>query len=206
MKTILIEGTPRKALGKAAAKRLRAYQLIPCNIYGGAEQLHFSAPASAFKELIYTPEFYTATIRINGTDHMCIVQEIQFHPVTDEILHIDFRELHPDKKIVVELPVQLQGSPPGAREGGKIHQRLKKLKVRLLPKDLVEHITVDISHLQLGKSVRVGDLQLPNIELLHNASIPIVTVSVPRVAKEEAPATAEPAAATPTAEKPTEKK
>ncbi len=205
MKTILIEGTPRKQLGKAAAKRLRSSKLIPCNIYGGAEHLHFSAPVSAFKELIYTPEFYTATIRLNGKDHPCIVQEIQFHPVTDEILHVDFRELHPDKKIVVELPVQLQGSPPGAREGGKIHLRMKKLRVRLLPKDLVEHITVDISHLQLGKSVRVGDLQLPNIELLDNASIPIVTVSVPRVAKEEASAAAEPTAATST-EKVTEKK
>lgn len=201
MKSIVIEGTPREVKGSRQTSKLRAQGIIPCNLYGANRNILFSAPAAAFRELVYTPEFYTATIRINGEEFPSILQEVQFHPVTDELLHLDFRILDPNKKIVLELPIHLTGTAAGTKEGGKLQQRLKKLKVRLYPKDLVEHITIDVSALGLGKSIRVGDLRMEGIEFLNAPHLPVVTVRVPRVAKEEAPAAAAAPEAAPAADK-----
>jgi large subunit ribosomal protein L25 len=197
MKAINIEGTVRSNIGKKSTGDLRKSGNIPCSIYGGESNVNFYAPKTAFKELVYTPEFYAANISVSGKVYNCVMQDIQFHPITDQILHIDFRELNPEKKITVELPVKLEGAPVGVREGGKINQRMKRLRVRLLPKDLVEHITVKIDHLGLGKSVRVGEMSLDGVEFLNAPHIPIVSVLVPRIEKEEAPAAA--AAETPAA-------
>src|SRR5215831_12724560 len=135
MKTITIEGQVRKATGKSETNALRKSGQVPCSIYGGKENINFSAPVAAFKALVYTPEFYTATIVIDGKQVNTVMQHLQFHPLTDEIQHIDFLELNDDKKINVELPVKLEGVPAGTKEGGKINHRMKKLKVRLYPKD-----------------------------------------------------------------------
>ncbi|MBS1657905.1 MAG: 50S ribosomal protein L25/general stress protein Ctc [Chitinophagales bacterium] len=197
MKAINIEGKNRSDIGKKSTAELRKNGHIPCSIYGGEKNVNFYAPKVSFKELVYTPEFYAANITVDGNTYNCVMQDLQFHPITDEILHIDFRELNPEKKITVELPVKLEGTAAGTREGGKVNQRMKRLRVRLLPKDLVEHITVKIDHLTLGKSVRVGEMQMEGIEFLNAPHIPIVSVLVPRVEKEETPAaaTAETAAA-----------
>lgn len=220
MKAINIEGQIRSDIGKKSTAELRKKGNIPCSVYGGEKNLNFYAPKTSFKELVYTPEFYAANITVDGKTYSCVMQDIQFHPITDEVLHIDFRELNPEKKITVELPVKLEGAPIGVREGGKINQRMKRLRVRLLPKDLVEHITVKIEHLSLGKSVRVSEMKLEGIEFLNAPHIPIVSVLVPRVEKEETPvaaaaettaaatpaAGAAPAGAPPAAEKGGEKK
>jgi large subunit ribosomal protein L25 len=206
MKSITIEGKVRSNIGKQVTNTLRKEANVPCSIYGGKENVNFYAPKTAFKELVYTPEFYTATIKIEGNDYNCVMQEIQFHPLTDEILHIDFRELHADKKIILELPVLLQGVAPGAKEGGRVNQRMKKVKVRLLPRDMVEHITVDISHLTLGKAVRVGEIKIEGIEFLNAPHIPIVNVLVPRIVKEETPVAAAATTDAAAAEKKDEKK
>ncbi|MCY7409193.1 MAG: 50S ribosomal protein L25/general stress protein Ctc [Chitinophagales bacterium] len=218
MKSITIEGNVRSNVGKKETNTLRKQGNVPCSIYGGKENVNFYSAVNAFKELVYTPEFYTATIKVDGNDYNCVMQDIQFHPISDEILHIDFRELHPDKKIILEIPVSLEGVAPGTKEGGRVNQRMKKVKVRLLPKDLVEHITVNIGHLTLGKAVRISEMKVDGIEFLNAPHIPIVNVMVPRVVKEEtsvaAAATTETAApvegaasgAAPAAEKGAEKK
>jgi large subunit ribosomal protein L25 len=190
MKSILIEGQLRSGVGKKATRELRAKGLVPCSVYGGKENINFTAPAHAFKSLVYTPEFYLAELKLDGREVKTVMQDIQFDVITDEIQHIDFRELQDDKKIVVEIPVRLEGVPAGAKEGGKVHQRIKKIKAKLLPKNLVEHITVQIEHLTLGKSVRVSELKIDGIEFLNPANIPIVSVLIPRAAKEEVPAAA----------------
>jgi len=202
MKSINIEGKSRSNTGKKETGTLRKQGNIPCSIYGGKENVNFYAPSTSFKELVYTPEFYTANISVDGKTFSCVMQDIQFHPISDEILHIDFRELNPEKKMILELPVKLEGTPAGAKEGGKIYQRMKRIRVRLLPKDLIEHITVKIDHLTLGKSVRVGDMKMDGIEFLNAPHIPIVSVLIPRVEKEEAPAAATTEAAAATAAAP----
>ena len=185
MKAITIEGKTRSNIGKKETQALRKQGNIPCSIYGGGDNVNFFAPVNAFKELVYTPEFYTTQIIVEGKQHHCVMQDIQFHPITDEVLHIDFREMHPEKKIVLELPVKLEGIAPGVKEGGRIYLRMKKMKVRLLPKDLIEHITVRIDQLGLGKSVRVSEINIPGIEFLNSPHIPIVSVLIPRIEKEE---------------------
>jgi large subunit ribosomal protein L25 len=195
MQSISIEGQLRKSTGKAETRELRKTGQVPCSIYGGNENLNFSAPVTAFKDLVYTPEFYTAKIKLDGKELEAVMQGIQFDPVTDDLLHIDFLELHPDKKVTLSLPVKLEGIPAGVRAGGKVNLRMKKMKVRLYPKDLIEHITIKIDHLELGKSVRVGDFELPGIEFLNAPHIPIISVLIPRLAKEETPVAATTAAA-----------
>jgi large subunit ribosomal protein L25 len=196
MKSISIEGKIRQSTGKTETRELRRNAQVPCSIYGGNENLNFSAPVTAFKDLVYTPEFYTAKIKLDGKEVEAIMQGIQFDPVTDDLLHIDFMELHPDKKVTLSLPVKLEGIPAGVRAGGKVNLRMKKLKVRLYPKDLIEHITLKIDHLELGKSIRIGDFELPGIEFLNAPHIPIISVLIPRVAKEETPVAATAVAAT----------
>lgn len=200
MKAITIEGTTRNNTGKKETFAVRKQGNIPCSIYGGTENVNFYAPVNAFKELVYTPEFYTAQISVEGKQFNCVMQDIQFDPISDDVLHIDFRELHPEKKIVLELPVKLEGVAPGVKEGGRIFLRMKKMKVRLLPKDLVEHITVKIDHLDLGKSVRVNELKMEAIEFLDAPNIPIVSVLIPRVEKEVTPVAAVSETAAPVAE------
>lgn len=204
MQSINIEGTIRKSVGKRETRELRKNGQIPCSLYGGKETFNFYAPATSFKNLVYTPEFLTAKIMLEGKEREALMQDLQFDPVTDQLNHIDFMELSEDKKVTVNLPIRLEGIPAGVRAGGKINQRMKKLKVRMYPKDLLSHISIKIDHIDLGKSVRVSDLQHDGIEFLNPANFPILSVIIPRVVKEETPTvaatTAAPAAsATPAA-------
>lgn len=194
MKAIVIEGTLRANSGKKLSNDLRKNEEVPCNI-NGVENFSFSAPVKSFKHLVYTPDFKTATIKLGDKAVNCVIQELQFHPVTDELVHIDFLELVPGKKLIVEIPLQLNGTPKGAKDGGKITQRIKKLRVKTTPEKLVGRIQIDIENIELGKSIRVIDLKLDGMEILNPPQFPVVSVLIPRAIKEETPSAAPVAAA-----------
>ena len=201
MKTITIEGQLRTELGKGATRQLRSQEKVPGVIYGGAKEINFSAPAAAFKPLVYTPDFQFAEIRINGDTHRCIMKDLQFDKVSDHLIHVDLLELVEDKKVVASIPLKFVGSPVGVKEGGKLHIKMKALKVKTYPKYLQEHIEVNIDNLELNGNIRVEDVQVDNYEILNSPRIPIASVNLTRELKQEeaAPAAAAgaPAAAAP---------
>ncbi len=185
MKTITIEGQLRTEMGKKATRQLRSQELVPGVIYGGAQELNFVAPAKAFKSIVYTSEFMQADIAINGQNYICILKDLQFDKVSDDLLHVDFLELVGDKKVVATLPLHLTGAPAGVKAGGKLVVKMKSLKVKALPKDLRESITVDISNLELNGNIRVEDVKVENIEILNSPRIPIASVVLTRQLKQE---------------------
>ena len=189
MKSILIEGTIRAEKGKRTSKQARKNNEVPCNI-NGTENVSFAAPVKSFKNLVYSPDFQTAIIKLGDKEVNCVIQELQFHPVTDELLHVDFIELVAGKTVVVEIPLKLVGTPKGAKDGGKIIQRVKKLKVKTTPEKLVDRLSINIENIELGKSIRVGEISFDGIEILNASHIPVVSVLIPRVLKEETPAAA----------------
>ena len=185
MKTITIEGQLRTEMGKKATRQLRSQELVPGVIYGGAQEINFVAPAKAFKPIVYTSEFLQTEIAIDGQRYVCILKDLQFDKVTDELLHLDFLELVGDKKVVATLPLQLTGAPTGVKAGGKLVVKMKSLKVKALPKDLREAITVDISNLELNGNIRVEDVKIENMEILNSPRIPIASVVMTRQLKQE---------------------
>ncbi len=184
MKTIAISGSPRADVGKRDAKELRYQGMAPCVLYGGTEQLHFSASASDLKGILYTPEALFVEITLNGKTTRAIVQEAQFHPVTDQILHVDFLELFKDKLAIIQIPVLLTGASPGVKIGGKLVQKFRKLKVRGFPDDFTDSIAISIDKLELGKSIRVEEVTLNKLEILNSKSDTIVTIATSRATKE----------------------
>ena len=181
MKSIEIAGNLRTDLGKKYAKNARREGIVPCVIYGGENNVHFSAHHSAFKKLVYTPDFHLADIKVGNDNFQCILKDIQFHPVTDEIVHIDFLQLVEGKKLNVEIPVRFQGVAPGTKSGGKLVQKLRRVKVKTLPKDLLEEVFVDVTSLDLGQSIKVRDIALgEDMELMTSPGIPVASVEVPR--------------------------
>ena len=185
MKTITIEGQLRTEMGKKATRQLRSQEMVPGVIYGGAQEVNFSATAKAFKPIVYTSEFMKAEILVDGKKYECILKDLQFHKVTDDLLHLDFLELVDDKKVVATLPLHLTGAPVGVKAGGKLVVKMKSLKVKALPKDLRESITLDISNLQLNENIRVQDVNAENMEILNSPRIPIATVVMTRQLKQE---------------------
>lgn len=184
METIHIDGMPRTDLGKKATRALRRTGNIPCNIYGGADSVNFFAPESSFRKLIYSPDYRLAAISINGQTRNCIVKEIQTHPVTDAIQHIDFQELVENTPVRISLPVRLTGTPKGQAMGGKLEQSLRSLVVSCLPKHLVGVIEVDVTEMDMGSIKRVRDIQVDGIQIITAAAMPIAKMPVPRAAKE----------------------
>ncbi len=185
MKTITIEGQLRTEMGKKATRQLRSQDLVPAVIYGGAEEINFSASTKALKSIVYTSEFQKAEISVNGKKYVCILKDLQFHKVSDELLHIDFLELVGDKKVVATLPLHLTGAPAGVKSGGKLVVKMKSLKVKALPKDLRESIQLDISNLQLNENIRVEDVKVDNMEILNSPRIPIASIVMTRQLKQE---------------------
>ncbi|PLX10472.1 MAG: 50S ribosomal protein L25 [Marinilabiliales bacterium] len=183
MKTIELKAVPRKSTGKSNSKRLRIEEKVPCVIYGGVENSHIEIVEKDLRHLVYTPDTYLVDIDVEGKKEKVIMQDIQFHPVTDRILHIDFLRIFDDKKIVVELPVVLKGLAPGVKEGGKLKLELRKLKVRGFSKDMPENLTVDISSLVLGSTVKVKELEFENLEILNPKTNVVVSVKLTRVAR-----------------------
>jgi large subunit ribosomal protein L25 len=166
MKTLVIKGALREGLGKKESKDLRKQGIIPCVMYGGEKNLHFSAHENQFKKLVYTPEVFLVKLEVDGQAFDAVMQDIQFHPVSDSIIHIDFVQVFPDKKVTVNLPVELTGSSVGIREGGKLRQRRRNLKVNGLIKDMPDRLEIDLSDLDIGDSMKVGDLSYDNLEVL----------------------------------------
>lgn len=201
MKSVSISGSPRVNVGKKDARATRRQGLIPCVIYGGKEQIHFVADEREFKKLVYTPEVFKAEIKVGDNQYSAIMQEIQFHPVTDKILHIDFRELVPGKYITVDVPVKITGSAAGVKDGGLLVQSYRKLKISAQPQDFPESITIDVTALKIGKGVKVGELNYPGVKFLDNPSSEVVGIKHKRGALEEEakPEAATPAATTPAA-------
>ena len=181
MKTIEIIGYNRANLGKNESKRLRNDGNVPCVVYGGKKQIHFHSPMILFRELIYSPGANFIELNIEGEKIKAILQDIQFHPVSDIILHADFLELNEEKLIKMEIPVRFTGDAPGVQQGGKIFTRLRKLTVSSLPKHMPEFIEIDISELELGKSIKVGDLEEKEYEIINSPLVSIVSVNIPRV-------------------------
>jgi large subunit ribosomal protein L25 len=198
MKSVSISGSPRENVGKKDAKKHRKEGLVPCVLYGGTEQVHFVTEDVSFKKLVYSPEAYTVKLNVDNKEHHAILQDIQYHPVSDVILHADFLEIFDDKPVTIHIPVKVTGVSQGILKGGKLIQKLRKLKIKALPAYLPDDITVDISPLEIGDSIRVADIKQDNISFLDAPGAVIVGVRVTRVVVEEvttAAATTEGAAA-----------
>lgn len=185
MKTITIEGQLRSEFGKKATRLLRSEEKVPCVIYGGAEIVAFSAPATAFKNLVYTPDFQIAEVKLEGKSYRAILKDLQFDTVTDELIHIDFLELVDNKPVVASLPLRVVGQSIGVKAGGKLVVKLKTLKVKALPKDLRENLELDITNLNLNENLRVEDVKAEGIELLNSPRIPVASVVMTRQLKQE---------------------
>ena len=186
MKSITIKGSQRESVGKAASKALRNAGQVPCVLYGGDNVLHFSAPELAFKNIVYTPNVYTAAIELNGKTYNAILQDIQFDPVTDKIIHIDFYQLHKDKEITIEVPIQIEGTSPGIMAGGTLRIVNRKLKVKALPDNLPDFVPVDISGLEMGNKLYVTKLAQDKYKIMHPDNTVVCQVRVSRAAMKAA--------------------
>jgi large subunit ribosomal protein L25 len=193
MKTVTIEGHLRTEAGKKAARQRRSQENVLGVIYGGATEVNFYAPAKAFKALVYTSEFMLAEVTVDGKTYKCILKDLQFHKVSDDLLHVDLLELVEDKKVVATLPLKMVGVSVGVKAGGKLIVKMKTLKVKALPKDLREFIELDITNLELNGNLRVQDVIAPNMEILNTPRIPVASVVMTRQLKQEENAAAAPA-------------
>ncbi|HEY9363838.1 MAG TPA: 50S ribosomal protein L25 [Chitinophagaceae bacterium] len=185
MKTITIEGQLRTELGKGAARQLRSQGNVPGVIYGGAQELSFFAPAAAFKALVYTPNFQLAQVNLDGKTYRCILKDLQFDKVTDELIHVDLLELVEDKKVIASIPLKFVGAAAGVKAGGKLVTKMKSFKVKTYPKYLKEAIEVNIDDLELNGNIRVEDVKEEHYEIMNSPRIPIASVVLTRQLKQE---------------------
>ena len=214
MKSITIQGQQRESVGKVATKALRNAGRVPCVVYGGETPVHFSADEIAFKDLVYTPEAHTVVVNLdNGSKVECILQDIQFHPVTDKILHIDFYQIFDDKEVTMEIPVRIVGNSKGVRNGGVLRIVNRKLRVKALPNDLPDFIEADITEMRIGNKMYVTAIEQEKFKIMHGENTVICQVRTSRTAVEdvqeeeeetEEGATEEAAVETPAAEAPAE--
>lgn len=180
MKSITIKGSERESVGKKASKALRNAGKVPCVLYGGDKPLHFTADDLSFKDLVYTPNAHTAVIDLGKTKFNAVLQDIQFHPVTDAILHVDFYQLFSDKHVTMNIPVNLVGNSPGVRNGGRLLWRKRKLAIKALPDNLPDFFNVDISKLKIGGYITVESLLSDDFTILHPDSTLVVQVKAAR--------------------------
>jgi len=188
MKSITIQGTKRESVGKKSTKALRDAELVPCVVYGGGEPLNFSALEKAFKGLVYTPEAHTVSIEVDGQVIPAVLQDIQFHPITDKIIHADFYRLSDDKPVVMEVPVRVTGRSKGVVAGGVLRQTYRKLKVKAIPANLPDEIVVDITSLKIGNKFYVESLKNDKYSFVHPDNAVIVAVKMSRNASKNAAA------------------
>ena len=182
MKSITIQGTKRESVGKKSTKALRDAELVPCVVYGGNEPLNFSTEEKSFKNLVYTPEAHTVSIEVDGQTIPAVLQDIQFHPITDKILHADFYQLADDKPVVMEVPVRITGRAKGVVSGGAMRQTYRKLKIKALPANLPDEIVVDVTPLKIGNKLYVGDIKTNNFTFMHPDNAVVVAVKMSRTA------------------------
>jgi large subunit ribosomal protein L25 len=208
MNTITIKGQLRTGFGKTATRQIRSQEQVPGVIYGGAQEINFSAPAAAFKPLVYTPNFQLAEVDVDGKIYKCILKDLQFDKVTDTLTHVDLLELVEDKKVIATIPLKFTGSSKGVKDGGKFISKIKSLKIKTYPKYLKEQIEVPVDNLELNGNIRVEDVKVEHYEILNSPRIPIASVVLTRQLKQEeaaAPTAAAPAAAAPAAAAPAAK-
>jgi len=184
MKTITIEGGLRTEFGKKATRQVRSQENVPAVIYGGEKEVNFFASAKAFKPLVYTSEFQVAEVNIEGKTYKCILKDLQFDKVSDELTHVDLLELVGDKKVVATLPLKYVGTSVGVKAGGKLVIKIKAIKVKCLPADLKEYLEIDITTLDLNANLRVQDIVAPNMEIMNSPRIPIASVVMTRQLKQ----------------------
>lgn len=198
MKTITIEGQLRTGFGKSATRQLRSQEMVPGVIYGGSQEINFYAPAAAFKNLVYTPSFQIAEVKVGDKSYRTILKDLQFDKVNDSLTHIDLLELVEDKKVIADIPLKFVGASKGVKDGGKLITKMKSLKVKTYPKYLKAQIEVPIDNLELNGNIRVEDVKEENYEILNSPRIPIASVVLTRQLKQEE-ATAPAAGAAPAA-------
>lgn len=186
MKTLVVKGQKRETLGKKEAKSLRSQELVPAVLYGAGEPVHFSVPFSEMRQVVYSPGVFLIDLDIDGTVYPAIMQDIQWHAVEEQILHIDFLKIEDGKKIKIDLPVKVKGLAKGIKAGGKLKTNLRRLKVKALAKDLPDNIEIDVTKLAIGQSIKVGNLSLKDIEILDKKSNVVVAVTITRAARSAA--------------------
>lgn len=183
MRTVEMIGYKRNDLGKKVANELRKSGNVPCVLYGGEQVIHFYTPMILFREVVYTPEVCFINMDIEGDEYKCVLQDIQFHPVSEIIMHADFLLLNDKKPITMEIPIKVEGNSPGVQKGGKLITKLRKIKVKALPQHMPEYIKVDIGNLELGKSIKIGALPTENYTILNNPLVTVASVIIPRALK-----------------------
>ena len=189
MKEITVSGQKRTDLGKKASKTLRKQGMVPCNIYGEKKDengkpvaLAFASPMSELRKLVYTPHIYVVNLNIDGESHPAILKELQFHPVTDALLHVDFYEVNDEKPITIGVPVKLNGLAQGVRDGGRMNLSIRKIDVTAPYQNIPEHLDIDVTSLRLGKSIKVGDLSFEGLELSTPKEVVVCSVKMTRQA------------------------
>jgi large subunit ribosomal protein L25 len=190
MEVVTINAELRTELGKKATNALRKAGNVPCNLYGGKENINFYAPQASFRPIVFTPDFKLAEIHIGGTKYRAILKDLQAHPVTDAVTHLDFQELVEERKVTVDVPLKFTGTPIAAAMGGKVEQTLRKLTISALPKDLPSTITLDVSDMDFGSIKRIKEVALPGVEILHAPNMPVARLAITRAVKEAAAADA----------------
>lgn len=181
MESVAFNAQLRSEINKKSTKAARREGLVPGVIYGGKEPVHILAKPFDFRDIVYTPDFKLAEVNVDGKVYKCFLKELQMHPVTDEVVHFDLIELIPGSTIQVELPVRFTGIAPGVKEGGTLTKKVRTVKVKTTEDKLVDHVSVDVSNLVLGQSVRVRDIStIEGIEIMNSPSIPVASVEIPR--------------------------
>ena len=183
MKTLQLKGDKRNNAGKKFTKIERAQGLVPCVIYGGTENQHFTLDKKSFKELVYTPDVYLIDLEVEGKKYSSVLKDIQFHPISDEIIHADFLEIFPHKLIKIGIPVRLIGNSIGVKSGGRLAQKLRKMNVSALPGDLPDFIEINVSKLDIGGTFKVKDVVAEKVTLLDSPNAVIATVQITRAAR-----------------------
>ena len=186
MKQIQISGKKREIIGKKASKELRKEGLIPCNLYGEVKEngkpvaLAFASPMAELRKLVYTPHIYVVELTIDGEKHLAVMKEIQFHPTTDAVLHIDFYEVNETKPIVMGVPVKHTGLAQGVRDGGRMNLSIRKINVKAPFQQIPEHLDIDVTNLRLGKSIKVGELSFEGLELVTSKDVVVCSIKATR--------------------------
>ena len=188
MKTFQLEGKSREIAERSAdqkrsLKAMRKNNEIPAVLYGGENVVHFTVAANAVRNLVYTPEIYVVELTIDGVKRMAIMKELQFHPVSDALLHLDFLEVFPEKPIVMEVPVVLEGHAEGVKAGGKLQLQMRKLKVKAVYSEIPERLVINVDHLGLGKTMQVGDIHFEGLEIMNAKNAVVCAVQLTRAAR-----------------------
>ena len=180
MKTVSLSGSLRESVGKKDAKKHRREGKIPCLLYGGTEQVHFTIENLVFEKMFFTPEVYLVTLTIDDVEHQAILQEVQYHPVSDSVLHADFMEVFPGRKVTISLPVKFEGNVPGVIAGGRLIKKMRKITVKGVPSELPEYVTIDMSKLKIGDSIKVKNVSSDKFTMLDNPNAVLVLVKTAR--------------------------